>query len=396
MEDFRFVHESPQQQQAHRKRPRLVTACDNCRIKKIRCVKSATSDRCEACTAGNCACEFRDRERYFQERSRLIAGSSVGSPSNTSRRPTTPSAAQLERERRTSPYARPGRIDDSPTSSIYSRHSDPTPRTPGSTASTPPMDYLTLKDSGRHSSEPKEYYHEQQYLPRPASVSYSSQVTNNLWNYPADINTVSPSYSPAAPALPLQPANVNLHVNLSEVDLFEPTYPAYPSFALMPHFVSLFFENFGGQCPFLSKNDVLSRFYQQSLPATLANSIASLAVRYSNLPQLHSRDLRAVADEYSANAKSNLRSILSVGSLDTLHALMLLSLSEYRRGQTAGYVHYADMSMRMAIDLGLSDAQTLEMLATSQREKQRLQMTWSSVWQLQMAASSSTSAAYRA
>ncbi|KZT18151.1 hypothetical protein NEOLEDRAFT_1080881 [Neolentinus lepideus HHB14362 ss-1] len=355
MEDFRFVHESPQSQQMHRKRPRLVTACDNCRIKKIRCVKPATNEKCEACTAGHTSCDFRDRERYFQERSRLIAGSTAGVSSPGSRRPTTPSTAYIERDSR-SPYARPRRIDDSPPSSIYSRYSDSTPHTPGTPS-------------------------------RPPSLSYSADSNNSLWSYPSDVNTLSPSYSHST-VIPLQ---LSHHPNIDHLQLFEPSFPAYPSSTVMPHLVSLFFEHFGAQCPYLSQNDIISRFYNQTLPAAIANSIASLAVRYTELPQLQSRGLRSVADEYSVNAKNNLASILPVASLDTLHALMLLSLSEYRRSQTAGYARYADMAFRMGMDLGLSDTHTLQMLVTaSPRERQRLQLTWDCILELHSTALSCT------
>ncbi|TFK53862.1 hypothetical protein OE88DRAFT_1654206 [Heliocybe sulcata] len=280
MEDFRFVHESPQSQQVHRKRPRLVTACDNCRVKKIRCVKPASNEKCEACAAGNAVCEFRDRERYFQERSRLIAGSTAG-------------VAAMGSRRRTPPYARHSRVDDSP----YSRYSDPNPRTPGTPSSTPPTEYLSLKHD-RHLSEPTDYYSEEQYLPRTVSLSYPSPSSNSLWTYPSSSSSASPSYSPI---LPIHPSP---HIaSVDPVQLFDASNPAYPSFTLMPHFLSLFFDNFGAQCPYLDQDDLLGRFYDQTLPATIANSIASLAVRYTDVQQLQSMGLRSIADQYSVNAK---------------------------------------------------------------------------------------------
>jgi hypothetical protein len=109
MDGLRFVLEAPQLSQTHKKRPRLVTSCDNwcvarsrlslvefahpslrffqhSRLKKIKCVQIKAQPRCEACEAGNTPCQFRDRERYFAERSRIVTGASAGSSPAHSRR----------------------------------------------------------------------------------------------------------------------------------------------------------------------------------------------------------------------------------------------------------------------------------------------------------------------
>ena len=116
MDGLRFVLEAPQLSQTHKKRPRLVTSCDNwcvllphlelfleiahpslffptfppppllSRLKKIKCVQVKSQPRCEACEAGNTPCQFRDRERYFAERSRIVTGASAGSSPAHSRR----------------------------------------------------------------------------------------------------------------------------------------------------------------------------------------------------------------------------------------------------------------------------------------------------------------------
>jgi len=56
------------------------------RLKKIKCVQIKSQPRCEACDAGNTSCQFRDRERYFAERSRIVTGASAGSSPAHSRR----------------------------------------------------------------------------------------------------------------------------------------------------------------------------------------------------------------------------------------------------------------------------------------------------------------------
>ncbi|KAI0693010.1 hypothetical protein BC835DRAFT_1355108 [Cytidiella melzeri] len=76
MDDIRFVLEAPQNARTQKKRPRLVTSCDNCRLKKIKCIQSSPSAVCGACSAAHQPCRFRDRERYFAERSRLVSTSS--------------------------------------------------------------------------------------------------------------------------------------------------------------------------------------------------------------------------------------------------------------------------------------------------------------------------------
>jgi hypothetical protein len=98
MDCFQFVFESPQAAQNHKKRPRLVTSCDNwyafispvvftlltlldSRLKKIKCLQTSPDAKCDACNQANVSCRFRDRERYFVERSRVMAGPNSRSPS---------------------------------------------------------------------------------------------------------------------------------------------------------------------------------------------------------------------------------------------------------------------------------------------------------------------------
>lgn len=48
------------------------------RLKKIKCLQPSPEAKCEACKAAKIQCRFRDRERYFAERSRAIAGPNSG------------------------------------------------------------------------------------------------------------------------------------------------------------------------------------------------------------------------------------------------------------------------------------------------------------------------------
>jgi hypothetical protein len=121
MDGLRYLIVAPQLSQTHKKRPRLVTSCDDwcvarscthvslssngslipsllpthSRLKKIKCVQIKSQLCCEACEAGNIPCQFRDRERYFAERSRIVTGASAGSSpahSRCSSQSTEPSA----------------------------------------------------------------------------------------------------------------------------------------------------------------------------------------------------------------------------------------------------------------------------------------------------------------
>ena len=46
------------------------------RLKKIKCLQPSPETKCEACRTAKIPCRFKDRERYFAERSRAIAGNS--------------------------------------------------------------------------------------------------------------------------------------------------------------------------------------------------------------------------------------------------------------------------------------------------------------------------------
>jgi len=65
--------------------------------------------------------------------------------------------------------------------------------------------------------------------------------------------------------------------------LFDLNQPQYPHSALMPHFIQVFIQHLGTQCPFIAYDDTLDRFLNGKLPPLLSNSIASLAVRYFRL-----------------------------------------------------------------------------------------------------------------
>ena len=125
MDEFHIVFEAPQEGQAKKKRARLVTSCDHwcawhplsyphrthtplpfltSRLKKIKCVQSRNSSKCEACSAARVACRFHDREQYFAERGRIM---SRNSPPRGGRRASQMSVSIMDpmREHSSSPHS---------------------------------------------------------------------------------------------------------------------------------------------------------------------------------------------------------------------------------------------------------------------------------------------------
>ena len=58
--------------------PQVVCSLQSSRLKKIKCLLPSPESKCEACKSAKIPCRFRDRERYFAERSRAIAGPNSG------------------------------------------------------------------------------------------------------------------------------------------------------------------------------------------------------------------------------------------------------------------------------------------------------------------------------
>lgn len=107
------------------------------------------------------------------------------------------------------------------------------------------------------------------------------------------------------------------------IPLFDPTQPQSPHSSLVPHFIQVFVNNLGAQCPFITYDDALERFLSGILPPLLANSIASLAARFvisllrvvygvqktyinfrfTDLPDLVSRGVDNVSLAYGEKAK---------------------------------------------------------------------------------------------
>ncbi|KAJ6497818.1 hypothetical protein C8R45DRAFT_140751 [Mycena sanguinolenta] len=349
-DSFQFIIESPQHAQGHKKRPRLVTSCDNCRLKKIKCLQPTPEAKCEACKAAKIPCRFRDRERYFAERSRAIAGPNVGSP-----------------------YG-----DDPRSSSSNSSASSPSHSNPRSSTNSP-------KPSGVVVPEP-----DSRYLAYPPDSRRSidrrsgSSLRGPTRNDPIGYSIASPPshllQNPRSSRPPSQHGSRPVH-------LFDPERPQFPHPTYMQHFIQLFFEQLGAEFPFVAYDEVSRDYWDQVLSPLLANCIAAMATRYSTMSELTVRGLHNVAETYSDNAKNILASIAHIPSMDTLHGIMLLSWSEYKNNRIPGLRTYCQLAMKMAMELGLSD-QNITPINASETERNRRRSTWASTLQLHLTASS--------
>ncbi|TFK74540.1 hypothetical protein BDN72DRAFT_759515 [Pluteus cervinus] len=363
-ESYQFIIESPQNSTGHKKRPRLVTSCDNCRLKKIKCLQHTPETKCEACKAAKIPCRFRDRERYFAERSRAIAGPNVASSYGEDRRSEiNPSLDAFS--------------VTSSSSSPSTSHS-----TPRSTSHSPKASGLVAADTADLSGR---------YQPYPTDPRRSSSVSHNsASSYHAPRNdSMGYNFIPTNPQQQISPSHSrqsSQQYSSRVTELFDPENPQFPHTSLMPHLISTFFEQFGAEYPFLNSEEVLSEFWDQRLSPSLANCIAGVASRYSNIPELTVRGLHNVAEAYLTNAKNLINSIVHIPTFDTLHALIILSWSEYKLNRIPGFRAYCAMVMRMALDLGLND-QNIQ-LHPSPRERSRMQATWDNILQLHLRSSS--------
>ncbi|EIM80003.1 uncharacterized protein STEHIDRAFT_150846 [Stereum hirsutum FP-91666 SS1] len=375
MDNLRFVMESPQHSPTHKKRPRLVTSCDNCRLKKIKCVQSKDQERCESCESLQVSCLFRDRERYFAERSRIVTGGSTERPSssasNHQRRSSTPATGQKDSytsnrasfDGASDWYPSPAQPANSVAAHQSQRYAASSPNPYGSSGAD--MSYPSDSSDRRA-----------QYVASPLSHTSGHSYSGNGYGtsalpsgLPQDPTTVyhNRSYSQGSSASPSPP-------------LFDPHQPGVPQAAVMAQFIQIFFQRFGQNFPFLSSEDIQKRFYNGTLSPVLASSIAALASRYSQSSEIVSRGVSAVTEAYTNNTKRLLSSSSQVPYLEVLHAVIIIAWTEYKNGRTAGFFEYSQMATKMALNLGLGSdvAQT-----SSERERAMHRITWNSVAQLQ-------------
>jgi hypothetical protein len=312
--DIQFIIESPQTTASHKKRPRLVTSCDSwyvscrnptrrrlmsgSRLKKIKCLQPSPETKCEACKVAKVPCRFKDRERYFAERSRAIAGPSanVHAPSYSSdQRCASPSFPQSPRL-----TFRPSRHDQNPALdafSVASSSSSPalSNSAPRSNSHSPKASGLVSPEgdpSGRYPYPPDTRRGDPNYrygtllpwlclpaYPSPSRHSSNSSLSsfhsrNNSYGY----SNYMGSPAPALPHSNSRPPPTQPQPDYRHVQLFEPDREV-PNHTLMQHFIQVFIEHLGHEFPFLTYDQLMSDNWEGRMPAPLANVIAAMASR---------------------------------------------------------------------------------------------------------------------
>lgn len=168
--------------------------------------------------------------------------------------------------------------------------------------------------------------------------------------------------------------------------LFDSRQANMPHPTILVHLVQVFFECFSRNFPFLQYDDVSRRVFNGTLSPLLANSIASLAARYSQSSDVLTRGATAVSNAYADAAKRLLHDSSHVPYIEILHAVIVLAWGEYKAGRVAGPTEYSQMATKLAMSLGLGN--DIVGQNSSERERTLLRSTWTSVVQLQQIAAS--------
>lgn len=161
--------------------------------------------------------------------------------------------------------------------------------------------------------------------------------------------------------------------------LFDSRHGTMPHPTMLVHLVQVFFECFSRNFPFLQFDDVSRRMFNGTLSPLLANSIASLAARYSQSSDVLVRGASAVSNAYTDVAKVGVLSVLSeplfglteghlhtqrllhdsshIAYIEILHAVIVLAWSEYKSGRIGGPTEYSQVCLRL-IGVPFSGTQT--------------------------------------
>ncbi|KAI0365667.1 hypothetical protein BV20DRAFT_724463 [Pilatotrama ljubarskyi] len=340
MSSLEFVIESPESTRQNKKRPRLVTSCDNCRVKKIKCIQQPSTGSCEACTTARIPCLYRDREQYFAERTRLLTGATTTLPHVSSLNQTT---------LQDSPTPSSGLSSLHTTAPCTSVFSDMSPGASTSATYDPQIDMFAAV----------------QGQSQALSGEVGEQMTSTIWHNP--LQTSPPNYSQyrvmhlgttVNEASRMPPSSTSPQLS----GLFDPSHPTQPHPTLMVDFIRVFFDKLTTTYPFLSLEIVRDQFIRHRLSPLLANCIAASAARYSTMPEIHQIGSANVADVYCQMAKALIPSNAEAVSLDDVHALVLLSWAECQRGRTTTFNTYAGLAIRFATQLGISNESTPQLM----------------------------------
>lgn len=292
------------------------------RLKKIKCVQVKSQPRCEACEAGNTSCQFRDRERYFAERSRIVTGVSAGSSPSHSRR----SSSSQGLDHSTLPP--PTRGDSVDASGWYSgAQSSSNGGHPSRYASSSPPYSLSSSPQSNPDQwfsspliEPARPHYERSVLCVPPLASPCSNPHGPRgcpWltrspclrqqSYASSLPQISNGTSRADYSHYAIPDASGAQRDRSAAGqtppLFDSRHGTMPHPTMLVHLIQVFFECFSRNFPFLQYEEISRRVFNGTLSPLLANSIASLAARYSQSSDVLSRGATAVSSAYGDAAK---------------------------------------------------------------------------------------------
>ncbi|EJF57630.1 hypothetical protein DICSQDRAFT_129360 [Dichomitus squalens LYAD-421 SS1] len=360
MADLEFVIEAPQVTRTNKKRPRLVTSCDHCRVKKIKCVQQPASGKCEACSSANLACLYRDREQYFAERTRMLsgAGSALRDASTNGQ-----NRAHLSAINASTPTSSRG-----PTPPHLSRGGS-------SASSSPDRSYSPsfLDDMGISFLDNKL---------QDFNGGFDCQLSMPTWKDPIQpLPWSSARYSPDMLGTDLSMQLPQLSSYPSPLlGLFDASDHQHPHPNLMMSFLTVFFEKLGPAYPFLSSGNICERFLHRRLSPLLANAIAASAARFSTVNEIVQIGPANASDVYCQVTKSLIPLPGAHTTIETLHAVMLLAWVEYKRGRQAMFNDYARMVTRLAADLGISNETLPQLTRVSDPQSARVfQSTWQGI-----------------
>ncbi|TFK89480.1 hypothetical protein K466DRAFT_486792 [Polyporus arcularius HHB13444] len=357
MADIEFVIEAPQVSRTHKKRPRLVTSCDHCRVKKIKCVQHPATGTCEACLAANLPCLYRDREQYFAERTRMLSGAG---PALRDASTDAQSRAHLSAINASTPT--PSRGSSPPQSSHSSGSSSDRSNSPS---------YFSFMGVGSLESTPLPVF----------NSGLSAPTAHPTWDGP--IETLS-----WTPRRPIIDAHIDMDFSVSDtprdfaplLGLFDAHDSSQPHPNLMMSFLHVFFDKLGSTYPFLLSEIVCERFLHRQLPPLLANAIAASAARFSTLPEIVHIGPANACDVYCQIAKGLVPPDNTPATIDTLHAVMLLAWAEFKRGRQVMFNVYARIVPRLAAELGISDDTLPQLMQLTDAQGMRLlHTTWEGI-----------------
>ncbi|KAI5117230.1 hypothetical protein M0805_001588, partial [Coniferiporia weirii] len=358
MDDIRFILEDPQAANfRQKKRSRLVTACDICRAKKIKCHQSPGSAKCEACRLSKSACRFRDRERYHAQRSGSISASSSTFNPSDSEDSFTESPNMISR-RATLPIFDHYHIQNSRSSSLPPA----IPRLPGT----------ARQRSDSPNSEMGPVRVRKSRSRRIVGHVASADYAQSYKGLHSGLSTSS--LTGISPLSGFQNLTIDDY-SQSLGNYFDSSRPGFPSPKYMEQALELFFEHFESRFLFLHHDALRHTMMEQALSAPFANCISALSLRFSQSAEILGDPYVRAGDSYLEMAKDLIVPLVHNPSVEVLHSLLLLSWCEYGSGREDGLNLYSALAVQMAIDLGLGNEETIQSLPT-EHERTDLRQTW--------------------